>query len=53
MAVRKEYVLVIILFLYSLYGIMENGLYMVTQNIFLIAFSDLLFRKTDMRGLKE
>lgn len=53
MVVRKEYVLVIILFLYSLYGIMENGLYMVTHNIFLIAFSDLLFRKTDMRGLRE
>ena len=45
MAVRKEYVLVTILFLYSLYGIMENGLYMVRHNIFLIAFSDLLYNK--------
>lgn len=47
LAVRKEYVLFIILFLYSLYGIMENGLYMLTHNIFLLAFSDLLYHKMD------
>lgn len=43
---RKEYVLAIILFLYSLYGLMENGLYMLSHNIFLIALSELLYHKT-------
>ena len=42
---QKEYMLAIILFLYALYGVMENGLYMITHNIFLIAFSELLYRK--------
>lgn len=46
MKTRKEYVLLIILFLYSLYGLMENGLFMLSHNIFLLAFSDLLFHKT-------
>lgn len=45
MVIRKEYVLAIILFLYSLYGLMENGLFMLSHNIFLLAFSDLLYQK--------
>lgn len=47
MAIRKEFVLAIILFLYSLYGLMENGLFMLSHNIFLLAFSDLLYHKTE------
>lgn len=45
MIVRKRYILVMILFLYALYGTMEKGLYMLAHNIFLIAFADLLYRK--------
>lgn len=41
---QKQYMLAIVLFLYALYGIMENGLYMITHNIFLIMFSALLYR---------
>lgn len=44
---QKKYVLVIILFLYSLYGTMEPALYMITHNIFLIAFSDILYNKCE------
>ena len=42
---QKNHVLVIILFLYALYGTIETGLYMITHNIFLIAFSALLYGK--------
>lgn len=45
MTMQKKYVLVIILFLYSLYGTMEPALYMITHNIFLIAFADILYNK--------
>lgn len=44
MIIQKEYILSVILVLYALYGIMENGMYMVTHNIFLIAFSSLLYK---------
>ena len=47
MIAQKRYILVIILFLYALYGVMENGLYMMAQNIFLIAFADLLYQKNE------
>lgn len=47
---KKQYILAIILFLYALYGMMETGLYMVTHNIFLIAFADLLYHK---KGIAE
>lgn len=43
---QMEVMLVIILFLYALYGVMENGLYLITHNIFIIAFSDLLYNKS-------
>lgn len=42
---QKNDVLVIILFLYALYGTIESGLYMITHNIFLITFSILLYKK--------
>ncbi len=45
MLIKREYVLAIILFLYAVYGLMETGWYMITHNIFLIAFSTLLYRK--------
>lgn len=45
LVLQKQYMLAIILFLYALYGIMENGLYMITHNIFLIMFVALLYRK--------
>lgn len=45
MIIQKRYLLAIILFLYALYGTMENGLYMMSHNIFLIAFADLLYQK--------
>ncbi len=48
MAIRKEYILVVILFLYALYGLMENGLFMLSHNIFLLAFSDLLYHKENL-----
>lgn len=43
---QKQYMLAIILFLYALYGVMENGIYMISHNIFLITFSILLYRKS-------
>lgn len=47
---QKNDILVIILFLYALYGTIETGLYMITHNIFLITFSTLLYRKTLQRA---
>ena len=44
---RRQVIVAIILFLYALYGIMETGLYMITHNIFLIAFADLLYDKNN------
>ena len=46
-AARKKYILAIILFLYALYGVMENGLFVLAHNIFLIAFADLLYKKEE------
>lgn len=46
--VQKQYILVIILFLYAMYGIMECGLYMIGNNIFLIIFADLLYDKKNI-----
>ena len=43
---QQNDVLMIILFLYALYGTIETGLYMITHNIFLIAFSALLYGKS-------
>lgn len=43
---QKQYMLAIILFLYALYGVMENGIYIISHNIFLITFSILLYRKS-------
>ena len=43
---QKDDVLMIILFLYALYGTIETGLYMITHNIFLIAFSVLIYGKS-------
>ena len=39
---RNQYFLFVILFVYALYGIMENGIYMVTHNIFLISFTSII-----------
>lgn len=50
---QKEVMLVIILFLYALYGVMENGLYLITHNIFIIAFSDLLYNKSMVKKEKN
>lgn len=41
----KNNVLLIILVVYAIYGIMENGLYSLSHNIFLLAFSDILYRR--------
>ena len=49
---QKDDVLVIILFLYALYGTIETGLYMITHNIFLITFSTLLYRKS-LQGRRQ
>ena len=52
MIVQKNHILVIIFFLYALYGTMETGLYMVTHNIFLISFADLLYQKTNTKEIE-
>ncbi|WP_026524919.1 hypothetical protein [Butyrivibrio sp. MB2005] len=41
-----------ILFAYSIYGIMENGIFSVANNIFLISFSAYLFSQSEQRSLK-
>lgn len=42
---KKRYMEVIILFVFSLYGVMENGLYNISHNLFLIEFSYILYLK--------
>lgn len=41
--IKGDYMLVIIFCLYSIYGVMETGLYSLTHNIFLIALSDVIY----------
>ena len=53
LVLQKQYMLATLLFLYALYGIMENGLYMITHNIFLIMFSVLLYRKSLREELRD
>lgn len=43
--IKKQYVIMIILFVYAVYGIMENGLVQAYHNIFLISFSNMLYGK--------
>ena len=43
---KNQYFLLIILFVYALYGVMENGIYMVTHNIFLISLGNMLYEKS-------
>lgn len=50
---NREYILVIILFLYSLYGVMENGLFALSHNIFLLAFADLLYNKGSREKIRN
>lgn len=43
---ERNYVILIIIFtVYALYGVMENGWFLTTHNIFLLAMSNLLYRK--------
>lgn len=43
---RKEQILLlIILVVYALYGVMENGLFLTSHNIFLLMFADVLYEK--------
>lgn len=44
---KKNYILVTILFLYALYGVMENGFYTLIHNVFLIMMAVLLYKETD------
>lgn len=46
-SMQKQYILVIILSLYAIYGVMETILYQIAHNIFLLAFAGLLYRKGD------
>lgn len=40
---RSRSALLIILFVFALYGVMESGIFQIIENIFLICFSDLLY----------
>lgn len=42
---KKQGMLLVILFVYALYGVMEQGLFMLTQNIFLVSFASLLYKR--------
>ena len=42
---KKQWYLLIILFIYALYGVMENGNYRITHNIFLFSFGSILYGK--------
>ena len=44
-----NYSIVVILFVYSIYGIMEAGFYSMAHNIFLLVIGTMLFRK-DLYG---
>lgn len=48
---RKQYFIVIILFVYALYGVMENGIFMISHNIFLIIFADILYENNRTHAL--
>ena len=41
----EEFFMVIIFFLYSVYGIMETGLFMIQHNVFLLALGAVVFLK--------
>ena len=45
--------LFISLFVFSMYGVMELGMYIVAQNVFLIAFSYLIFEEKNIFGIRE
>lgn len=53
MMVHSSYILIIILFIYALYGVMESGLYMIKYNIFLIVFTELLYHKTNTEKISN
>jgi len=46
-AAQKKYMLLTVLFLFAVYGIMETGMYAIGQNLFLLFFADLIYRKGD------
>ncbi len=42
---KKRYFTVSILFVYALYGIMENAVFMMSHNIFLLAFAGMMYER--------
>jgi len=48
----EEYKLLVILAVYSIYGIIENSVYMITHNIFIIFLGMLLYRNRVQRDSK-
>lgn len=42
---RGDDYIVIVLFLYAIYGVMDLGTYMLTNNVFLLAFSEIIYNK--------
>ena len=51
---RNKYELVIILFTYSVYGLMENGWYSMARNIFVITMSYALYsRDIDFENIRN
>lgn len=41
---HSQTALLIILFVFALYGVMESGIYQIIENVFLLCFSDLLYK---------
>ena len=48
-----NYRLFMVMFIFSVYGVMELGMYIIAQNIFLIAFNTLLFSKENSESKEE
>lgn len=50
---QKDVMLLIIMFVYSLYGLMERGIFLFRLNIFLISFAALLYGNKTTEGIGE
>lgn len=45
---RDNSIFFIVLFIYSIYGFMENGLLQLTHNVFLLLFASLVYKKKEV-----
>lgn len=49
---NKNSIITIIFFLYAIYGVFENGIYIASYNVFLITMTSFLFNNADQKKFK-